>query len=255
VQYGLGAFNAGKINFAQFLDINRLAGGHDANGNVVAQRDVANPDALRIAYESGRINDTAHGLSMLPIIDMRPYTEGPGGNVHDTHDGALTRARLIAANGNADNQVWRVYEPGAPVIKSQDDNLDVLDKWLAAVARDTAAGTQREKVLRNKPAGLTDSCFTAKLDEIKDPAKCKAMFPVYSNARVVAGAPAGDDVLKCELKPIDKADYKRPVTDAQLASLRTVFPQGVCDYTKKGVSQRPAQTWLSYPAAPAATTR
>ena len=27
VQYGLGAFNAGKINFAQFLDINRLAGG------------------------------------------------------------------------------------------------------------------------------------------------------------------------------------------------------------------------------------
>ena len=95
-------------------------------------------------------------------------------------------------------------------------------------------------MIRNKPAGLADSCFTAKLEEVKDPAKCKAMFPVFANVRVVAGAPPSDDRLKCELKPIDKADYKRPVTDAQLASLRTVFPQGVCDYTKKGVSQSPA---------------
>ena len=58
------------------------------------------------------------------------------------------------------------------------------------------------------------------------------------------------------MKPIDKADYKRPVTDSQLAALRTVFPQGVCDYSKKGVMQRSAQgTWLSYPASSAATTK
>ena len=59
-----------------------------------------------------------------------------------------------------------------------------------------------------------------------------------------------------KLKPVDKADYKRPVTDAQLANLRTVFPQGVCDYSKKGVMQRAIQgTWLSYPASSAATTK
>jgi hypothetical protein len=82
------------------------------------------------------------------------------------------------------------------------------------------------------------------------------MFPVYANARIVAGAPMTDDVFKCEMKPIDKADYKRPVTDPQLAALRTVFPQGVCDYTKKGVMQRPvAATWLTYPPSAAATTR
>ena len=74
------------------------------------------------------------------------------------------------------------------------------------------------------------------------------MFPVYSNPRGVAGAPATMDILKCELKPVDKADYKRPVTDAQLAQLRTVFPQGVCDFSKKGVAQRPAQPWLTYSA-------
>ncbi len=255
VQYGLIALNGGKINVAQFLDLNRLVGGHDINGNIVAERTLADPEALRIAYETGRINDAAHGLSMIPIIDMRPYAEGPGGNVHDTFDGVITMARLMAANGNRDNQVSRVYAPGASIVKAQDDNLDILDTWLAAVARDAAPGTQRERVVRNKPAGLADTCFTVKLDEIKDAAKCKTMFPVYANARTVAGAPTTDDVVKCQLKPIDKSDYRRPVSDAQLAALRAVFPQGVCDYSRKSVSQRPALTWLSYSAAPAASTR
>jgi hypothetical protein len=253
VQYGLGAFNAGKINFNQFLDINRLAGGHDVNGAIVAERTVADPDALRLAYETGRVNDGAHGLTMIPIIDMRPYTEGPGGNVHDTFDGVIAGNRINAAGGG--NRISRVYEEGIPLFRAQDDNLDILDRWLAAVAKDAAPGTPREKLLRNKPAGLADSCFTAKLEEIKDAARCSAMFPVYANPRVVAGGPATADVYKCELKPIEKGDYKRPVTDGQLAALRGVFPQGVCDYTKKGVQQRPAQTWLAYPSSPAATTK
>ena len=254
VQYGLKAFDDGKITFNQFMDINRLVGGHDINGNIVADRTVANLDALRIAYESGRINDGAQGLAMIPVIDMRPYTEGPGGNVHDTFNGVIAGNRINAAGGG--NRISRVYEANVPIFKAQDDNLDILDRWLAAVARDTAPGSQREKVLRNKPAGLTDSCFTAKLEETKDPGKCAAMFPVYANPRIVAGGPVTSDVFKCELKPVDKTDYKRPVTDAQLAQLRNVFPQGVCDYTKKGVMQRPVSgTWLTYPGSSAATTR
>jgi hypothetical protein len=254
VQYGLKAFNDGKINFNQFLDINRLAGGHDLNGNIVSERTVADQDALRIAYESGRVNDGAHGLAQIPIIDMRPYTEGPGGNVHDTFDGVMAGNRINAAGGG--NRIARVYDEKVNVTKAQDDNLEILDKWLAAVANDAAPGTQREKVLRNKPSGVADSCFMAKLEEIKDPAKCASMFPVYANPRLVAGGPATGDVFKCELKPIDKSDYKRPVTDAQLAQLRSVFQQGVCDYSKKGVMQRPSSgVWQSYPPSTAATTR
>jgi Tannase-like family of unknown function (DUF6351) len=254
VQYGLKAFNDGKIAFNQFLDINRLVGGHDINGNIVADRTAADLEALRIAYESGRINDGAQGLAMIPIIDMRPYTEGPGGNVHDTFNGVIAGNRINAAGGG--NRISRVYEANVPIFKAQDDNLDILDKWLAAVARDTAPGSPREKVLRNKPAGLTDSCFTAKFEETKDPAKCAAMFPVYANPRIVAGGSATGDVFKCELKPIDKADYKRPVTDPQLAQLQNVFPQGVCDYTKKGVMQRSVSgTWMTFPSSSAATTR
>ncbi|MDA1183026.1 MAG: DUF6351 family protein [Acidobacteria bacterium] len=256
VQYGLGAFNDGTINFAQFLDLNRRVGGHDVNGNIVAARSVGDPEALRRAYASGRINDTAHGLSMIPIIDMRPYTEGPGGNVHDTFSGWIARNRLTAHNGNLDNYVSRVYAPGAPTNEAQDANLIVLDAWLAAVAKDMAPGTQREKVIRNRPAGLVDSCFTAELEETKDAAVCAERFPVYANPRIVAGMPPVSEHLKCQLKPADRSDYSREVTDAQLASLRAVFPQGVCDYSKPGVGYGPpAGVWQTFLAdAPSTST-
>jgi hypothetical protein len=35
-------------------------------------------------------------------------------------------------------------------------------------------------------------------------------------------------------------------TEAELNELRQVFPTGVCDFSKKGVDQRPAVPWLTY---------
>src|ERR1041385_875122 len=136
--------------------------------------------------------------TLFPYMTLfrSPYTEGPGGNVHDTFDGVMAGNRINAAGGG--NRIARVYDEKVPIFKAQDDNLEILDRWLAAVASDAAPGTQREKVLRDKPAGLTDSCFTAKLEEIRDAAKCAAMFPVYANPRVVAGGPATGDVFKFE---------------------------------------------------------
>ena len=253
VQYGLGAFNKGAITFAQFLDVNERIGGFDINGNVVAERTVADPDALRLAYETGRVTDTTQGLTMIPIIDMRPYTEGPGGDVHDTYSGTITRARIIANNGNADNHVSRVYERGASIVQAQSDNLVILDQWLAAMAADTAPGTQREKVARNRPAGLTDSCFNSELEETTDAAACAEMFPVYGNPRSVAGARPAADQMKCQLKPVDQTDFETPLSDTQLASLRVAFPEGVCDYSKDGVSQRPPSTWLTFTGEPLGT--
>jgi hypothetical protein len=68
--------NDGKITVEQFADLNRLVGGHDIDGVVVRARTVADPDALRMAYETGRLNDASRGLSAVPIIDVRPYTDG-----------------------------------------------------------------------------------------------------------------------------------------------------------------------------------
>jgi len=73
------------------------------------------------------------------------------------------------------------------------------------------------------------------------------MFPVAANPRLVAGSPLTQDRLKCELKPIDRADYRVALSDAQLGTLREMFPAGVCDYSRPGVGKRSPQTWLTYP--------
>ena len=247
LQYGLRALNDGKINFEQFVDLNRRVGGHDIDGNVVSTRTVADPEALRIAYETGRLNDASRGLSMIPIIDVRPYTDGDD-DVHDIVANHITRARLIAANGHAGNQVFRTYAPGTPIQLAQRYVLDEMDEWLNNITRDTAQGRSAlEKVVRNKPSHLVDTCYLASLEPVTDPSRCQALFPVASNPRLAAGSPLTQDRLKCELKPVDRTDYKTPLTDAQLARLREVFPGGVCDYNRPGVGKRAPQTWLSYP--------
>jgi hypothetical protein len=185
-------------------------------------------------------------MAMVPMIDVRPYTEGTG-DVHDTVNSHITRARLVAANGTSANQVLHTYEPGTPIQRVQQANLDEIEQWVASIARDTApAKNQLEKVIRNKPAGVTDACYTKDGTQITDMQRCVQLFPVYANPRLNAGMPLGASMLKCELKPVDRKDYAKPLTDGQLATLRSAFPAGVCDFTKKGVSVRPADTWLSY---------
>ena len=247
IQYGLRALNEGRITFEQFLDVNRRAGGHDIDGNLVPQRTVADPDALRIAYETGRVNDASRGLSMIPIIDVRPYTDGDD-DVHDIVANHITRARLVAANGHANNQVFRTYAPGTPIQAAQRYVLDAMDEWLSSITRDTVpAASALDKVVRNKPSNLVDTCYLASLEPVTDPSRCRALFPVAANPRLVAGEPMTHDRVKCELRPIDRADYKAPLSDAQLATLRDLFVGGVCDYSRPGVGRRSPQTWLTYP--------
>ena len=105
-----------------------------------------------------------------------------------------------------------------------------------------------EKVARNKPSDAVDACYTLSLQKITDAAQCAQMFPYFKDPRLVAGAPAIDDVFKCALKPVDPADYNPALNAAQLATVRSVFPTGVCDFTKPGIGKVPlANTWLSYP--------
>jgi hypothetical protein len=74
------------------------------------------------------------------------------------------------------------------------------------------------------------------------------MYPVHGNPRLAAGEPLAQDILKCSLKRVDARDYARPLTADQLVRLEAIFPEGVCDYSRRGVNQMPlAGTWLSYP--------
>jgi hypothetical protein len=64
---------------------------------------------------------------------------------------------------------------------------------------------------------------------------------------MVAGGPLTSDVLKCQLKPVDKGDYEVKFTPAEFVRLKTIFPEGVCDWSKKGLAQvPPAGVWQSF---------
>jgi hypothetical protein len=262
IQYGLGALNAGKITLDQFIDLNLRVGGHDIDGNIVGARTVADPAALRTAYETGRVNEFGAGLASVPIIDVRSYLDfvQPSGNVdvHNSYHSGVNRARLIASNGNADNQVIvTVPSTGtlggdtgsstSPLALVSRQLFDLMDEWLANIASDDQPGTQAQKVVRNKPAELVDSCYDA-TQKITNRAACAQMFPYYADPRLVAGAPATDDVFKCSLKAVDARDYNPPLSPVQLAVVGSVFPNGVCDFAKAPAGKTPlADTWLSYP--------
>ena len=65
-----------------------------------------------------------------------------------------------------------------------------------------------------------------------------------------------NDRVSCQLTPVTKEMFDFlavPMSDDDFARLQKIFPDGVCDYSKPGVGQGPAQTWLSYGTATTAT--
>src|SRR5882724_1410747 len=75
--------------------------------------------------------------------------------------------------------------------------------------------------------------------------------PSGLQSTLASGGPATNDVLKCHLKPLRRADYKTTFTNAQWARLQRTFPQGVCDFSRPGVGQQPPiAPWLTFSAGP-----
>ena len=259
VQYGLLAFNDGKIDFEHFIDLNRGMGGLDINGEVQDARTAADPAVVQIAYETGRIV-SGKGLSDIPIVDIRRWRDLPmaGDNpdnldVHDAAHSRAIRARLIAANGNADNQVVITTAdsanrlPGSPIAAAIGRVVDQMDQWIMAIKADTRPISQHDKVVANKPADLVDACYLSAGQKITSAELCAEVFPYHDHPRLIAGAPQTEDIIKCQLKPVDAADYSASLTEDQLSQIRDVFPEGVCDYSKPGVGQvAMAGTWLGY---------
>ena len=99
--------------------------------------------------------------------------------------------------------------------------------------------------MRNKPVEAVDAYWDATGKKFAEKATFigasgfNKTYPVHSEPRLVAGAPLVNDVMKCQLKPINYGDYKVTFTDAQKARLKAIFPSGVCDFSKPGVEQSP----------------
>jgi hypothetical protein len=224
VQYGLAAFNARQITFEQFVQLNEAMGGHDAAGEIISARDVADPAALKIAYQSGRVDTGGGSLGWVPILDTRGYFD-MSGNLHDSFRSNVTRARIKAANGSADNMVSLMFPPTGAAPLRAGELVASMDQWLDNIARDNSKSSAAVKAARDKPSGLIDACWTQQGEKIADPRRCNELYPPHSDPRMAAGAPPTDDVLKCTLKPVSAADYQQPLTDGSNGTPQIRFPR------------------------------
>jgi hypothetical protein len=247
IQYGLAALNRGAISVDEFLDVNEKVGGTDINGAVVPQRTEGDPIAIKAMYESGLKASYNAALANVPILMSRSYTDNRG-DIHDRQRDFVVRARLERANGRSDNTVIWIASTVAPIAAS----LDTMNRWLDAMAADPAP-LSPDKVVKHKPAEAVDTCWDAAGTKIVEPAsvtatnKCNALYPIHSEPRLVAGAPLTNDVMKCQLKPINFADYKVAFSGAQQTRMRAIFHAGVCDFSQPGVNQVPIRgTYRKY---------
>ena len=259
IQYGLLALSAGTISKEQFLDLNERIGGFDNDGNVVPSRSRADLAAVRASYRTGRLTNGGGGLARTPIIDYRNYLDdAPNGNVHMRYHSFSLRERLTKANDTADNHVIFVEDnryrgrSSSPVYQ---EALAQMDRWLTALADDTSSDPAIVKIRRAKPAGLGDACWTR--DEVplkvaerqtRGPSsRCEQLYPSASFPREVAGGSIASDVIKCQLKPVEAADYTVVFTPDEMSRLKRIFAGGVCDWSKPGVEQQKLSgTWLRF---------
>jgi hypothetical protein len=274
VQYGLAALQSGSITPAQFLDLNANAGSWKRSHQMVqegcpyiaalcatqlpdvwsarnmslspdggatpAPRREGDRDAGYAAYRSGMV---FRGKLDIPVIDWRHYLEHRL-DMHNSHQSFAARQRLLNYDGDASNQlIWFTdARPGTPQSDPTPQAFLVLDEWITsgekpATAKDACFATNGDLIARG------DDVWNGILDG-GAPGACTQAFPLYSTSRIAAGGPIEGGVFKCALQSVDRAlehglyGSWQP-TEAELARLQGIFPQGVCDYSKPDLALPP----------------
>jgi hypothetical protein len=242
IQYGLDALRTGAITPQQFADLNAHLGGIDVNGHISATRALAPTLALQRAYTDGAV-DTASNLNNVAIIDLRGPDEG---SFHDVYRTYALRDRLLQNFGTAANQIlWQGPIPLLGDSTFADAAIFAEDGWLAKVYADHRDIPLSEKIIEDKPDTVADRCTNGNGTDVPF-YTCTETVVAYGTPRFGADEPKTDDVLKCQLKPLDRSDYPVTFTDAQWKELQQAFPTGVCDYSKPGVGQGPTSPWMTY---------
>lgn len=245
VQYGLEAFQQGVIDAEQFVTLNETIGSYDIDGNLVSTRTPADLEAVEISFRTGRALEGGPLLD-IPIILRDVYTDDLG-DIHTRFHAFTIRERLRRDGVDAPNLLlWTQPAGGVGLTDALLGNagagnlpIYVLDEWLTT-------GT--------KPAEAVQRCLLPDGTEVTggweiydEPGPCRDAFPVYGDPRTAAGAPQRNDVIACQLRPIDPADYPAPLTPEQLARLEVVFPDGVCDWTEPSQGMQPlGEPWQSF---------
>ena len=271
IQYGLNALKSGAITAEEFVTLNEKIGGFDTDSNRRAARTTADVAAIDIAYRAGIVS-SGKNLGKLPIIDSRGWDEQ---GIHYIWRSFSERARIEGAYGDHDNQVmWRygtglLPGPGAQATAVTLKSFLTMDTWLSTLnvtaPKDTLNSFRTHgDVVAAKPAAAVDFCFlladSTFSNPIFDMALCNSDSPQpddlgrlakRASPRQVAGGPLSENILKCQLKPLNAADYAPLVfSSAQWARLQAAFPGGVCDWSLPGVGQQEAQSPLTFVSGP-----
>jgi hypothetical protein len=210
-------------------------------------------------------------MAKTPIIDLRGWDDSnidvpPGQTanpnplqtfpIHHQWFSWAVRDRIQRDYGDFGNQaLWRFASSGlTPPGRMGLDAFEAMDQWLSALVTDTSAASIEQKVRATRPTSTADFCLVPGTGEkLTDMAACDAnhyLKPSLS-PRQVAGGPRSEDILKCEIKPLDASDYGGVSFSAtQWGRLQTVFPNGVCDWTKPGIGQQAAASPLTFTAGP-----
>ena len=245
IQYGLKGLRQGLISPPQFVDLNANIGGARLRRQPDRRADRGRPGrAASALYRTGAVN-SANNLDKVAIIDLR----GPDpGAFHDVYRTYAMRARLLRNFGTAANQVlWRGQVPliGDPAFADQ--AILALDRVARRGSTPTAATSASPgRSSRTAPTVGHRAVHRRSSATTVPQAVCDQTVAAYGTPRMAAGGPLADDTMQCQLKPLARADYDVTFTDDQWARLRGPFPNGVCDYTRPGVAQRGAISWLTY---------
>lgn len=245
VQYGLSALQEGKITPSEFIDLNAKIGGLDPETlTPIPSRLKANQVALRNAYRSGMINET-NNLGQVAIIDCR----GPNPEeAHDAYRAFAVRARLKRENGTFANQlIWEGPLFFTAASDCQPQALVAMDGWLSQVEMDKRKLSLPKKIIKDRPSELGDRCYNSSGEVVDQHGLCPAsVLELYGTPRTVAGEAITTDDNECRLKPLRPNHYPTKFTTEQWAQMESVFPTGVCNYSRPGVDQKPTIPWLSY---------
>ena len=245
VQYGLEALKAGLLTPQQFVEINRDIGGLDPlTLDYRAARTEGELPAIRNAYRAGYMA-IGNTLPDTPIIEGRGSNEA---TAHVTYPTKVIDARLQRFAGSTESHVlWEGPVPLVGGASFADRMVLEMDRWVARIQADGRTVPKAQKVREGKPADLTNRCETA--DGTNQPGPCPHVR-YYDAPTQVAGEGPENDIMKCQLKPVDPADYPLTMLPAQIEQLKATFPDGVCDWSKPGVGETETVPWLTFADGP-----
>ena len=189
---------------------------------------------------------------MCPILDIRTYTDNLG-DFHTYIHSYIVRERLRKTTGSAGNQVmWRAAPTtsGAMITAARVTMAAWLDNIAAGTSFTVRAGRSScapSCPRRSTPAGTSRGGESTSRRRLTPAGSARTSTRRPSTPRLRAGSPLESGVTQCRLRHVRLSEYGVPITPGQAEHLRTVFPDGVCDYVRRGVGRRRMkETWLSY---------